>query len=47
MFNELKDDKLQEITELNKEVNPNNLIYRNKGPTTDVKLMNLIMTLIF
>ena len=41
IFNKLKDERLEEINELNKEVNPDNLIYKNKGPTTDVKFDEL------
>ena len=41
IFNKLKNESLEEMNELNKEVNPDNLIYRNKGPTTDVKFDEL------
>ena len=37
IFNKLADERLEEITELNKKVSTDNLIYRNKGPI--VKLM--------
>ena len=36
IFNKLADEKLEEITGLDKKVNPDNLIYRYKGPTADV-----------
>ena len=37
MFNKLSDERIEEITGLNKKVNPDNLIYRYKGPAADVK----------
>ena len=37
IFNKLSDERIEEITGLNKKVNPNNLIYRYKGPAADVK----------
>ena len=37
IFNELADERLEEITNLDKKVNPDNLIYRYKGSTADAK----------
>ena len=37
IFNELADEWFEEITGLDKEVNPDNLIYRYKGSTADAK----------
>ena len=37
ILNELVDERLEEITELDKNVILNNLIYRYKGPTADIK----------
>ena len=37
MFNELADERIKEITELNKKVNYDDLIYRYKGNTSDEK----------
>ena len=37
MFNKLADERLEEITKLDKNVNPDDLIYRYKGPGTDEK----------
>ena len=37
MFNELADERIKEITELNKKVNYDDLIYRYKGNTCDEK----------
>ena len=42
-FNELVDERLEKMTDLDKKVN---LIYRYKGNTPDLNLMNLIMLLI-
>ena len=38
MFNKLADERLEEMTELDKKINPYDLIHRYKGPTADVKL---------
>ena len=35
--NELVNERLDEVTELDKKVNPDYLIYKYKGPTADVK----------
>ena len=35
IFNKLVDKRLEEITNLDKNVNPNDLIYKSKGPTAD------------
>ena len=35
--NELVDERLEEITKLDKNVNQDDLIYRYKGPTADAK----------
>ena len=37
IFNELIDERLEEITDLDEKVNSNNLIYRYKGRTVDAK----------
>ena len=37
VFNKLADERFEKITELDKSVNPDNLIYRYKGLTADVK----------
>ena len=37
IFNELVDKRVEEITDLAKKVNSDNLIYRYKGNTADVK----------
>ena len=37
IFNKLADQRLEEITKLDKNVNPDDLIYKYKGPTADVK----------
>ena len=37
IFNELIDERLEEITDLDEKVNSNNLIYRHKGRTVDAK----------
>ena len=37
MLNELVDERREKITDLDKKVNSNDLIYRYKGNTTDVK----------
>ena len=37
IFNKLADERLEEITKLDKKVNRDNLIYKHKGPTADVK----------
>ena len=37
IFNELVDDRLEKITDLDKKVNKDDLIYRYKGNTADVK----------
>ena len=37
IFNELVNEGLDEVTELDKKVNPDYLIYKYKGPTADVK----------
>ena len=37
MFNKLADERLEEITKLDKNVNPDDLIYRYKDPATDEK----------
>ena len=37
VFNKLADERFEKITELDKNVNPDNLIYRYKGLTADVK----------
>ena len=44
IFNKLVDEKLEQITDLSKKVNSNDLIYRYKGNTQVLK--NLIMLLI-
>ena len=38
IFNELVDKRLDKITELEKKVNSDNLIYRYKGKTADAEL---------
>ena len=38
IFNELVDERLEKITDLDKKVNSDDLIYRYKGNTADVKL---------
>ena len=38
IFNKLVDKRLEEITNLDKKVNPNDLIYRYKGFTADTKI---------
>ena len=37
IFNELVDERLEEITDLDEKVNSDNLIYRYKGRTADAK----------
>ena len=37
IFNELVDERLEKITDLDKKVNSDDLIYRYKGNTADVK----------
>ena len=37
IFNELAHERFEEITRLDKEVNPDNLIYRYKGSLADAK----------
>ena len=37
MFNKLEDERFEEITELNNEVSPDNLIYRYTGFSFDAK----------
>ena len=37
IFNKLVDERLEEITSLDKKVSPDNLVYRQKGQTADVK----------
>ena len=37
IFNKLADERLEETTKLDKKVNPDDLIYKLKGPTADVK----------
>ena len=37
IFNKLVDERLEEIVDLDKKVNSDNLIYRYKGNTADVK----------
>ena len=37
IFNKAVDKKIKEITELNNEVSPDNLIYKYTGPTADAK----------
>ena len=37
IFNKLADERLEEITKLDKNVNPDDLICKYKGPTADVK----------
>ena len=37
ILNELVDERLEKITDLNKKVNSDDLIYRYKGNTVDVK----------
>ena len=46
IFNELVDERLEKITDLDKKVNSDDLIYRYKGNTADVKFDNLIMLLV-
>ena len=41
IFDKLGDERIEEITGLNKKVNPDNLIYRYKGPAADVKFGEL------
>ena len=36
IFNKLSDERIEQITRLYEEVNPDNLIYRYKGSTADV-----------
>ena len=40
IFNELVDERLEKITDLDKKVNNDDLIYRYKGNTADVKFDN-------
>ena len=37
IFNKLSDERIEQITRLYEEVNPDNLIYRYKGSTADVE----------
>ena len=37
IFNELVDERLEEITDLDEKVNSDNLIYRYKGRTADAE----------
>ena len=37
IFNGLVDERLEDITNLDKKVNPDNMIYRYKGSTADAK----------
>ena len=37
IFKKLADERLEKITRLDKRVNLDNLVYRYKGPTADVK----------
>ena len=37
VFNKIADERLDKITELDKKVNLDNLIYKYKGPTVDAK----------
>ena len=46
IFSKLVDERREKITDSVKKVNSDDLIYRYKGNTADVKLMNLIMLLI-
>ena len=46
MFNKLADERLEEITKLDKKVNPYDLICNIKVPLLMENLMNLIMLLI-
>ena len=41
IFHKLADERLEEITELDKKVNADNLIYKYKGPTTNAKFNEL------
>ena len=45
IFNELVNEGLDEVTELDKKVNPDYLIYKYKGPTADVKFNKFDNTL--
>ena len=38
IFNKVADERLKEINESDKKVNPNNLIYKHKGFIADVRL---------
>ena len=43
IFNELVDERLEKITDLDKKVNSDDLIYRYKGNTADVKFNELLI----
>ena len=43
IFNELVDERLEKITDLDKKVNSNDLIYRCKGNTADAKFGELML----
>ena len=46
IFNKLVDERLEKITDLDKKVNRDDLIYRYKGRLTDTNSMNLTMHLV-
>ena len=46
IFNKLSNKRLEEITELDKKVNPDDLIYKYKGPTADEKFKDNALDLI-
>ena len=46
IFNKLVDERCEKITDIDKKVNSDDLIYRYKGNTADVKFDELIMLLI-
>ena len=46
IFNKTANERLEEITKLDKKVNPGDLIYKFKGPLLMQNLMNLIVLLI-
>ena len=37
IFNKLTDERLKKTTDLDKKMNPDNLIYKWKGPSADIK----------
>ena len=41
IFNELADERFEKIIGLDESVNPDNLVYRYKGPNADVKFNEL------